>query len=157
MRTFLGPFGLMGVLHFPQAKVFAFHWSDPRGDNRIDLIAILPFWLNVLCGRFLPTASFLRVVRLTRLFRIFKSARYFDMVHVLGLTLWKSMSTSAAINPKPGISQMLSGVKPSQDPHRVFCEMKITSLLCQKTKNKLGSLHCSWVAEKKSRGLADMA
>ncbi|CAJ1350256.1 unnamed protein product [Effrenium voratum] len=104
-KLFLAPCVRMEVMHTAQKIFSGDEWTvqplSPwqrltffvnQGDNRIDLIAILPFWLNVLCGRFLPTASFLRVVRLTRLFRIFKSARYFDMVHVLGLTLWKSMS-----------------------------------------------------------------
>ena len=42
-------------------------------------------------GHFLPAASFLRILRLARVFRIFKSVRHLDMMQVLGMTLWKSM------------------------------------------------------------------
>lgn len=62
-----------------------------QGDAIVDLVAILPWWMEFLVGNLLPGASFLRVIRLARLMRIFKSAKYLDMVQVLGLTLWKSM------------------------------------------------------------------
>ncbi|CAL1141075.1 unnamed protein product [Cladocopium goreaui] len=72
----------------PAARVWHF---VTQGDAMVDLVAILPWWMDVLVGNFLPGASFLRVIRLARLMRIFKSAKYLDMVQVLGLTLWKSI------------------------------------------------------------------
>ena len=61
-----------------------------QSSNIIDLLAILPWWCDLLFGHFLPAASFLRILRLARVFRIFKSVRHLDMMQVLGLTLWKS-------------------------------------------------------------------
>ena len=59
--------------------------------NMVDLLAILPWWLDLCLLNVLPGAAFLRIIRISRIFHLFKSARYFDMVQVLGLTLWKSM------------------------------------------------------------------
>ena len=50
----------------------------------IDLLAILPWWLARCVGRILPGAAFLRIIRISRIFHLFKSVRYFDMVQVLG-------------------------------------------------------------------------
>lgn len=72
----------------PAARVWHF---VTQGDAMVDLVAIMPWWMDFLVGNFLPGASFLRVIRLARLMRIFKSAKYLDMVQVLGLTLWKSI------------------------------------------------------------------
>lgn len=68
-----------------------------KSDNLVDLVAIMPYWLNILVGQFLPSSSFLRIIRLARLFRIAKSARYLDMLQVLAMTLWKSTSMVAIL------------------------------------------------------------
>ena len=60
--------------------------------NIVDLLAILPWWLDLCFVKILPGAAFLRIIRISRIFHLFKSARYFDMVQVLGLTLWKSIN-----------------------------------------------------------------
>eukprot|EP00439_Symbiodinium_sp_Y106_P081772 s860_g20.t2 len=60
--------------------------------NIVDLLAILPWWLDLCFVNILPGAAFLRIIRISRIFHLFKSARYFDMVQVLGLTLWKSIN-----------------------------------------------------------------
>ncbi|CAJ1442376.1 unnamed protein product [Effrenium voratum] len=67
-------------------------WSvAQQPSNVVDLLAIMPWWCDLLYGQLLPAASFLRVFRLTRVCRIFKSARYLDMLQVLGMTLCKSL------------------------------------------------------------------
>jgi len=66
------------------------HWAT-HGPNMVDFVAILPFWLTLCFGDFLPNASFLRLIRMARILRIFKTARYLDTFQVLGLTLWKSV------------------------------------------------------------------
>jgi hypothetical protein len=68
-----------------------------RGSNLIDMIAIAPFWVTLFIGDFLPNASFLRMIRMARIFRIFKTARYLDILQVLGLTLWKSIGMVFAL------------------------------------------------------------
>lgn len=68
-----------------------------KSDNLVDLVAIMPYWVNILVGQFLPSSSFLRIIRLARLFRIAKSARYLDMLQVLAMTLWKSIGMVAIL------------------------------------------------------------
>jgi len=53
--------------------------------NLIDLISILPAWVSVLVGTLLPpsSASFLRVLRVSRIFRILKTGRYLEMLQIL--------------------------------------------------------------------------
>ena len=65
--------------------------------NIVDLLAILPWWLDLCFVKILPGAAFLRIIRISRIFHLFKSARYFDMVQVLGLTLWKSINLVAIV------------------------------------------------------------
>mmetsp|Transcript_72498 Transcript_72498/g.169869 ORF Transcript_72498/g.169869 Transcript_72498/m.169869 type:complete len:631 (-) Transcript_72498:292-2184(-) len=76
----------------PQGKVARCLNFALQPSNVIDLLAVLPWWLDLCVGRILPGAAFLRIIRISRIFHLFKSARYFDMVQVLGLTLWKSMN-----------------------------------------------------------------
>mmetsp|Transcript_45975 Transcript_45975/g.103330 ORF Transcript_45975/g.103330 Transcript_45975/m.103330 type:complete len:651 (-) Transcript_45975:1-1953(-) len=68
-----------------------FHWVT-SAVNLVDLVSILPFWLQVVLGNLLPpsSTSFLRVIRITRIFRILKTGRYLQMLQVLFKTLAKS-------------------------------------------------------------------
>jgi len=92
--------------------------------NIIDFIAILPFWLTLVFGHILPSTSFLRVIRMARLFRIFKTARYLDMLQVLGRTLWKSTSMVAILCALISIIALIIGCLLSQveqdNPSPVF-------------------------------------
>eukprot|EP00930_Biecheleria_cincta_P018841 TRINITY_DN14544_c0_g1_i2.p1 TRINITY_DN14544_c0_g1~~TRINITY_DN14544_c0_g1_i2.p1 ORF type:complete len:588 (+),score=96.33 TRINITY_DN14544_c0_g1_i2:88-1764(+) len=75
----------------PATKIQRLLTFAKQGSNIIDLVAILPFWIELCAGGILPSTSFLRMIRMARLFRIFKTARYLDMLQVLGMTLWKSV------------------------------------------------------------------
>ncbi|CAK9061193.1 unnamed protein product [Durusdinium trenchii] len=81
----------------PLSRWERFAQNFKQSSNVIDLLAVLPWWCDMLFGHFLPAASFLRILRLARVFRIFKSVRHLDMMQVLGLTLWKSMGMVAIV------------------------------------------------------------
>eukprot|EP00931_Biecheleriopsis_adriatica_P048594 TRINITY_DN28094_c0_g1_i1.p1 TRINITY_DN28094_c0_g1~~TRINITY_DN28094_c0_g1_i1.p1 ORF type:complete len:659 (+),score=119.88 TRINITY_DN28094_c0_g1_i1:54-1979(+) len=85
----LGPDAL-GQLPVPRSQRLLEFMMQPW--NVLDFCAIFPWWLTLLFGSAMPSTSFLRMLRLSRLFRIFKTARYFDLLQVLGLTLWKSVT-----------------------------------------------------------------
>ena len=62
--------------------------------NIIDLVAILPFFLNfALSGKDsnVSSVAILRAVRLVRVFRVFKLSRYSTGLRILGLTLRASI------------------------------------------------------------------
>ncbi|CAL1169808.1 unnamed protein product [Cladocopium goreaui] len=75
----------------PMSRWERFTHAFKESSNVIDLLAVLPWWCDLIFVHFLPAASFLRILRLARVFRIFKSVRHLDMMQVLGMTLWKSM------------------------------------------------------------------
>eukprot|EP00438_Fugacium_kawagutii_P021578 Skav212162 [mRNA] locus=scaffold754:244970:248940:+ [translate_table: standard] len=81
----------------PMSRFQRFVHSFKQSSNVIDLLAVLPWWCDLMFGPFLPAASFLRILRLARVFRIFKSVRHLDMMQVLGMTLWKSISMVAIV------------------------------------------------------------
>lgn len=63
--------------------------------NVIDLIAILPYFLNfALSGKDsnVSSVAILRAVRLVRVFRVFKLSRYSSGLRILGMTLKASLS-----------------------------------------------------------------
>ena len=61
--------------------------------NVIDLVAILPFFLNFAFseGSNMSSVAILRAVRLVRVFRVFKLSRYSSGLRILGLTLRASV------------------------------------------------------------------
>lgn len=62
--------------------------------NVIDLVAILPFFINFALsgkGSDVSSVAILRAVRLVRVFRIFKLSRYSKGLQILGMTLRASM------------------------------------------------------------------
>jgi hypothetical protein len=79
------------------------------GVNIIDFVAILPFWIEQCIGGLLPSTSFLRMIRMARLFRIFKTARYLDMLQVLGMTLWKSVGMVMILFCLVGVIGLICG------------------------------------------------
>lgn len=97
----------------PYAKPFTrwqrlSYWSM-HGSNMVDLVAILPFWMTLCFGNFFPNASFLRMIRMARIFRIFKTARHLDMFQVLALTLWKSVGMVIVLFTLFGIVGLIIG------------------------------------------------
>eukprot|EP00434_Breviolum_minutum_P019828 symbB.v1.2.017497.t1/scaffold1358.1/size123611/3 len=81
----------------PMSSWERFSHFSRQSTNVIDLLAVLPWWCDLMFGHFLPSSSFLRILRLARVFRIFKSVRHLDMMQVLGMTLWKSMGMVAIV------------------------------------------------------------
>lgn len=62
--------------------------------NIIDLVAIIPFYINIAMANSktdVSSLAFLRVVRLVRVFRIFKLSRYSRGLQILGHTLRASI------------------------------------------------------------------
>jgi len=58
--------------------------------NLVDLIAIMPFWIEVAAGQGVPL-GFLRVLRLARVFRIFKLGKYNEGMSLFARTLHASI------------------------------------------------------------------
>merc|ERR1719198_1530091 len=48
----------------PLSRCEKFNYWATHGSNMIDFVAILPFWLTLCFGNFLPNASFLRMIRM---------------------------------------------------------------------------------------------
>jgi len=67
---------------------------DPM--NMIDLLAILPFHLNLILNLG-GSGTFLRVLRLLRVFRIFKMSKYSSGMQLLGTTMSRSLHTLALL------------------------------------------------------------
>mmetsp|Transcript_9950 Transcript_9950/g.20292 ORF Transcript_9950/g.20292 Transcript_9950/m.20292 type:complete len:1018 (+) Transcript_9950:381-3434(+) len=66
-------------------------WSYSTGWlNLVDLVAILPFWIEVMVGAGVPL-GFLRVLRLARVFRIFKLGKYNEGMSLFARTLHASI------------------------------------------------------------------
>ncbi|CAD7962192.1 unnamed protein product [Amoebophrya sp. A25] len=55
--------------------------------NMIDLLAVVPFYVEQLVGSGMQGSTVLRVIRLTRLFRLLKIARYFQTLKVIVLVV----------------------------------------------------------------------
>lgn len=89
---------------FQRLRTFA-----KQSSNIIDFVAIMPFWIELCFGPLLPSTSFLRMIRMARLFRIFKTARYLDMLQVLGLTLWKSVGMVLILFCLVGVIGLICG------------------------------------------------
>ena len=65
--------------------------------NAIDLIAILPFYIELLLGGEGGALSFVRIIRLARVFRLFKLGKYSEGLQMLGKTMTESFSSLAMI------------------------------------------------------------
>lgn len=59
--------------------------------NVIDLVAILPFYVELIVGSGNGSLSVVRVLRLARVFRIFKMGKGSSGVQMLGKTIWESV------------------------------------------------------------------
>jgi voltage-gated potassium channel Kch len=59
--------------------------------NLIDLVAILPFYIEIIVGSGNSSLSVVRVLRLARVFRIFKMGKGSSGVQMLGKTIWISL------------------------------------------------------------------
>ncbi|KAK3704843.1 hypothetical protein QZH41_005916 [Actinostola sp. cb2023] len=64
--------------------------------NIIDILAIVPFYIDILLNSVVEdgeklSLAFLRILRLVRVFRIFKLSRHSSGLQILGLTLRKSL------------------------------------------------------------------
>mmetsp|Transcript_91182 Transcript_91182/g.244147 ORF Transcript_91182/g.244147 Transcript_91182/m.244147 type:complete len:715 (+) Transcript_91182:147-2291(+) len=57
----------------------------------IDLLAILPFYVQLLVGQDAGGLGVLRTVRLTRVFRIFKLGKFSEVIQMFGRTMKKSL------------------------------------------------------------------
>mmetsp|Transcript_30807 Transcript_30807/g.98186 ORF Transcript_30807/g.98186 Transcript_30807/m.98186 type:complete len:642 (+) Transcript_30807:109-2034(+) len=80
--------------------------------NLVDLVSILPFWLKLTLGPILPpsSTSFLRVIRVTRVFRILKTGRYLETLQVLFRTLARSGRSMIVLMLFVAIVALISGV-----------------------------------------------
>lgn len=65
--------------------------------NGIDMVAILPFFIELILGGEGGALSFVRIIRLARVFRLFKLGKYSEGLQVLGKTMKESFSSLAMI------------------------------------------------------------
>jgi len=80
--------------------------------NAIDLVSVLPAWISVLLGGILPSGStsFLRVLRVTRVFRIMKTGRYMETIQILGVVLANSVRSVVVLLLFISIVGLIGGV-----------------------------------------------
>lgn len=79
--------------------------------NIVDFIAILPFWLTLLVGEFLPfPLAFIRSLRLIRFLRIMKMGKFNTTLQVLGTTLANSAQSMYVLLIYVFMTCIMSGV-----------------------------------------------
>lgn len=95
------------VLHLPSGfqRLLKF-LLDPS--NIIDLIAILPFYLEKLLSGHKMNLTFFRVMRLTRIFRVMRVGKYQSALRLLWKTLRDSMMSLNVLSFYLGIGIVLS-------------------------------------------------
>mmetsp|Transcript_68431 Transcript_68431/g.164303 ORF Transcript_68431/g.164303 Transcript_68431/m.164303 type:complete len:662 (+) Transcript_68431:127-2112(+) len=111
----------------PIARVW-FFVSNPM--NLIDMISILPMWISLVVGEFLPasSASFLRVLRVGRVFRILKTGRYLEMLQILATVISRSMRSILVLMIFVVIVVLLAGVLLEQvEPGDTFSTVPLAS------------------------------
>lgn len=61
------------------------------GMNWIDLVSVLPFWLEILLGSLGVNLTSLRILRLARAFRMVKLGRYSSGIRLIQNSLYASL------------------------------------------------------------------
>lgn len=87
------------------------HWAT-NAQNLVDLCSVLPFWINILFGTLLPpsSTSFLRAIRLLRMFRVLKTGRYSLTLQALGKVLTRSFRSVTVLLMYIIITSLIAGV-----------------------------------------------
>lgn len=80
--------------------------------NIFDLCSVLPFWLDLLFGTLMPpgSATFLRALRLLRMFRILKTGRYSLTLQALGTVLQRSLRSVSVLLMYIIMTSLIGGV-----------------------------------------------